>query len=796
MNIMYWIKEYILVFLAYGFVMFVVPEILLRKYLRGRTLTMRICFDSLFSVSAINLIVLIQGLCHVLYPWVTAVIFWAGLVLSLAIPFIVENGTHTLQRFAALLTGGYGLKSFGLNVAKATGNEMEKRKRQVDGKLINHTVLYALLLVIIIYGMIYFSAGVFSTPSYGFGDLYRHHNWIYEMTQGKIFAEGIYPAGLHSFVYLINACFGISAYSILLFLQPIHVSLFMLSIFLLGKELFNWRYTSAIALALFVTLGYGVTNTVFAFSRLQWSLPQEFGAPAALLCPVFLLRYLKEIRRLNGESRRERIYKDENLVVFSLALMTTIVSHFYCTIVAFFLCLAIVPAYFKEIMAKRYFERLLLTVFATVVVAFLPMIAAVPILEARNKKELQSNPNADNQIYQGSLQWGMNVIKGETVDGGTHIVITPTPAPDTPKEDEGALTWKDYAYTIGNNYVEYNYGETFDSEGSQFYLLTAALSLGLVLLTAIIMLIVDLVRKKKGKKRIRLIEFSGYTILFFMLINLMVMSEPGVFGLPRLIASGRLGYYVTIINIFVLMISLDIIMGVTNAFLKDRWDGLIAVVAATAAVILVVFTGHFHGGLYFELTRYNSVVNTTVNIMRENDIGSYTIISPTDEIWQIAGKGRHEELLSLVNGMISEESYKIPTEKVFIFVEKRPIHYAQWYFPDIAPWLGNDSSIRLISEAVGENKVSRGQKDIRNYQINEELSGLLHFDVMVEDVRNYSRPASRVIVESRVMNWIKDFEKLYPRTMKVYYEDEVFVCYYFEQNLDAPYELSLQERNK
>lgn len=47
----------------------------------------------------------------------------------------------------------------------------------------------------------------------------------------------------------------------------------------------------------------------------------------------------------------------------------------------------------------------------------------------------------------------------------------------------------------------------------------------------------------------------------------------------------------------------------------------------------------------YELTRYNSVVNLTNRIASEYPKQRYTIISTTDEIYQVIESGWHEEIL-------------------------------------------------------------------------------------------------------------------------------------------------------
>lgn len=61
------------------------------------------------------------------------------------------------------------------------------------------------------------------------------------------------------------------------------------------------------------------------------------------------------------------------------------------------------------------------------------------------------------------------------------------------------------------------------------------------------------------------------------------------------------------------------------------------------------YFGIFHGYLYYELTRYNSVVEVTNSIIENCPKYQYTIISTTEELYQAIESGRHEEILDFYN---------------------------------------------------------------------------------------------------------------------------------------------------
>ncbi len=55
----------------------------------------------------------------------------------------------------------------------------------------------------------------------------------------------------------------------------------------------------------------------------------------------------------------------------------------------------------------------------------------------------------------------------------------------------------------------------------------------------------------------------------------------------------------------------------------------------------------------------------------------------------------------------------------------------------------------------------------------------------------YINHRNRIILESKAYDWCQRFSQLYPFELNVYYEDEDFICYYFRQEPNAPYDLGI-----
>ena len=94
------------------------------------------------------------------------------------------------------------------------------------------------------------------------------------------------------------------------------------------------------------------------------------------------------------KKRRSRWYRAGLAISFSLSLTT----HFYDTMIAGYLCLGIAAGYFFRIFRWRYLRQVVLAGFVSILLAVIPMGIGVAM----------GNP------LQGSLGWGLNVIKGKS----------------------------------------------------------------------------------------------------------------------------------------------------------------------------------------------------------------------------------------------------------------------------------------------------------------------------------------------------------------------------------------------
>ncbi|MCM1044475.1 MAG: hypothetical protein NC417_03095 [Candidatus Gastranaerophilales bacterium] len=832
MTTFYWLLEYGKVFLAYMFILFVWPSVVFRRFLRGRSLTFRFGFCVTFQNVLVNTVVLALGLVHLLQPLMVQILFYATFLCSLARD--VHWGEKQYKKLRRLINGTYGVKKLLADVAAFIGGkfraEWEKFLRMMQG----HWWEYGLLSAILLYGAVYFSYGAFQDYSYGFGDMYPHNAWIYGLSQGQIFSAGVYPEGMHCFLYAMHTLFGIRIYSCLLFTAGVHSLIFLLAAYVLFKEVFRWRYTPMLALAAFLTVDVVCINEIYSMSRLQWTLPQEFGLFTQFLCAAFLVRYLrlagpalkpeggfkallfKSYRPIHvpGAAARPPEYTknfwDENLLVFLLALAASLAIHFYVTIMAFFLCVAFVPAGLAKILNPKRLIPLVAAAVSGFVIAVLPMAGAL----------------ASGIPFQGSIGWAMSVINGTEGEGGGEIILDESgeeitgnlfdsfrenqdnrqPEQDGQPEQSGQdgqsapeqeypgaasfeaqskLSWGQRIERLGGilwNKLQTLYNEAYVTlyrpERAKLIAFWTVVAFVLWLAARVVLTGISLLRE--GGREPSAVD--GYFSLALSSVIFMAMYCAGSLGLPSLIAGSRLCSVTQLLILGVMMIPADLLLGAVMPRVPETVVRAVSILGVAAIYLGTMATGTFHGYLYYELTRYNAAVMVTYSVTDRLPAGSFTVVSTVDELYQLNQYGYHEEAITFVNSS-DDETYSLPSEHVFIYVEKKPLEYAQSHFFTGPKWLAWEKYPSYYQSFVSQCP------DITASRISED--GEIYRGQFADSSRVYSDLEQRTMLESKLYHWCREFEKLYPGELHTYYEDDDFVCYYIRQNTLSQYSFGI-----
>ena len=141
-------------------------------------------------------------------------------------------------------------------------------------------------------------------------------------------------------------------------------------------------------------------------------------------------------------------------------------------------------------------------------------------------------------------------------------------------------------------------------------------------------------------------------------------------------------------------------------------------------------------------------------------LGTLTIVSANDETQMGLDHGWHYETITFLRQLekIDEDTkILIPTKNIYFFIEKIPLDHSVSY-------AGSGQSI----SKKGASQTLPNVGGIGMYQ-----------------------GEKRWIVMSRMYYWVQAFMKKYPNEMKVYYEDDQFICYRIPQNMYHQYNFAI-----
>lgn len=791
----YWIVEFIKVLSGYIFLMYLWPSVIFRKKLSGKSLTFQFAFCSTVSILLSNTIILGLGLFHILNEGIVRWIYYG--IFFLSIFKEKELRRYILAHIKRTLSGTQGWKLLIFRQAESLKIIIVNSFQQLNKKIKGRRMEYGILFVLIVFAVAYFSYGAFQCHSYGWGDMYVHHAWIYGLKEGKIFSAGIYPEAMHCFIYCMNDLFGISVYSCMMFLGEIHVRALLLAIYCFLREVMKSKYTVYLVLAAFLTIDMVCVDEIYGMSRMQYTIPQEFGLYTQFLCALYLVRFL---RRNPEEGKAKRKVWNDDLFLFMTSLAASLAIHFYVTMMAFFLCAAIAIFGIVKVFKKENFKSLVIAVLAGMIISAAPMVLAY----------------ASGIPLQGSLNWGMNVMNGtDTKEGRTQQAqsIASENNAETSSQNESesqssesiqqesgvqssqSMTSEEKQQTETNDALEqeqtsqkksrktigeyikmvykYGYAQLYGDTRAKWLL-------GFTLIAGILSVINWIITAVRFRK----LPFELYFGITAASVIFMILYAAPFLGLPEIIAGARLCLTEQVLLLSMMALPADEVLFAIGRRKMAYILPYLSVLGVAAIYAGTNYFGVYHSYLYYELTRYNSVVNLTNRIASEYPKQRYTIISTTDEIYQVIESGWHEEILDFYYKS-KLEKYYIPTEYLFFYVEKNPIQYAQYHFFAGPRWLAQKkySQYYKYSNAV----ISEGSA-IKSSKISEDVLGEPLTD-MGKASDAYSNLKNRTILESELYFWCQDFKARLPYEIQVYYEDEDVVCYMIKQNPEHLYNL-------
>lgn len=776
------ILRFLGIFAAYTGVTLALPALMFRRILRGRSLAEQFLMCYTFgNFYIINIVFLLQ-LLHI-----SNFFTLAGLTAVLSIVIggrvnripLKQQAGNTWHLFGKLLRGRMKLKSAIFLFLGKCAAGIKRLEKFFYRHIVKNPIQSMLLLGIGVCLCWIYGRQIILVYGYRASDIPVHMSWINEMSRGKIFAKGVYPFGFHCIIYYLHAVFRFDTYVILcqfFFVQVIFMHLVLLAML---KQLCKTKYIPYIGTFVFLLGNFWSGQT---YSRFYATLPQEFGMIFVIPSIYFLIRFF-QIPKQKLADKETRL----TLQCFAMAFSLTLAIHFYGTMIAGLCCIGIACGFCFRFLRKEYFRRIMFTGICSVFLAVLPMGIAF----------------ATGTPLQGSLGWGLSVI-----NGGKSSSSTETEA-ETDEAEILEVSTGDDKNTVrvvkpDGTVMEIDVSDLPSAQenesGGQTQTETTAPAVPKVSFGEKIRKIPGKAKNALSEMSSRILEFIikldvkniGYMILasFALLLLLglvfcifrqpgygaMLMSMgfcmwivtillcAGVFGLPPLMDGARCSIYYVYLLSAALTALADGLLYMVLPLRKLRLVRNAVSLAVAAAVLMGMFQNHmikqsdFSSGFVM-----NGAITCLSNIIHENEDKTWTIVSANDETQMGLDHGWHYETITFLRGMETlEKNTKviIPTKTVYFFIEKIPGDYAVSYAKS--------------GQSISRKGASRSLPNVGGI-------GMYQGE-------------GRWIVMSRMYYWAQAFMELYPNEMKVYYEDNKFICYKIEQNMYHQYDFAIDYR--
>lgn len=758
------IAEFVGMFIAYTAVVLLLPAGILRKILKNRSLSERFLICYTFGNFFIINIVFIVQLLHISNIWTlclltigSSLLIWSKVEqvsIKERLIYYGNNNKKLIQRRLGLHT-----------VIHQHSSDIERKWKMLARFLYRAIVKRPIqwLFVMSILGALFWIYGRQIILAYGYraSDIPVHMNWINQMSRGNLFASGVYPFGFHCIIYFLHTVFRIDTYVLMcqfFFVQVIYAHLVGLAVL---KEFCKSKYLPYAGVLIYILGNFWANQT---YSRYYSTLPQEFGMIFVFPSIYFLIRFF-QIKK-EDLKEKETFYQ---LACFAMAFALTLSIHFYGTMIAGIACVGIAFGFIFRFLNKEYFGRIMLTGIISIILAVLPMGIAF----------------ATGTPLQGSLGWGMSVIKGSSSESDSSESQTSENHQSTLSEEE--------MQEVQEIIERYENGESMTEETpketTEEIVTVVPEEQGIISrLKSLMQMAARQIQKYVIDSEIQF-EYAGYLVLigiaalfpvgilhslfrhreygemllsvgwYMVLIGVLLCAEK--LGLPTLMDPARCSIYFSYLLWLVPILFLDsiIYMFFPLKVLEIPRDilsfGLAGVILVGVFQNIEVKETAFSSGFVT-----NEAIICLDNIIYENPDWTWTIVSANDEFQMGLDHGWHYEISSFLKGMeylTSDSKLEIPTKMVYFYIEKIPLNYAEEY----------ENSGQSISRKGASQTLPN-----------------------VGGIGNYTGE-NRWIEMSRMYYWAEAFQKMYPNEMQVYYETEEFICYKIEQNTYRLYNFAI-----
>lgn len=757
------------IFAAYTGITVLLPEIMFRRILKGRRLSEQFLMSYTFGNFYIINIVFALQLLHISnFFTLTAVTVLMSILIGVKVNRVPlrRKLAEGKKIFCRLSDGSLGIRSAVGKLVRWIA-DVCRCLAEIFYKYIVKKPIQNMFILLILGAMFWiYGRQIILTYGYRASDIPVHLSWINQMSRGKIFSKGVYPFGFHCMIYYLHTVFRIDTYVILcefFFAQVIYLHAVLLAML---KLLCKTKYLPYIGVFTYIVGNFWAGQT---YSRFYSTLPQEYGMIFVIPSVYFLIRFF-QIHKENLKDRETR----RILQCFAMAFSLTLAIHFYGTMIAGLCCIGIAMGFCFRFVKKEYFCRIMVTGILSVALAVLPMAIAF----------------AGGTPLQGSLGWGMSVINGsqneesdaDNTTQNNKVQVTSGNGKITEIDVSKLPSAKKGETTVVVEQKKTSLGDRMRTVADKIKVISDKIKtipnkipkavrtmsirirnivvpvdwqkMGTAVMTAYAgLLLLGLVFCAFRKT-----EYGAALIsVGFCMLILTVLLCAGPFGLPTLMDAARCSvYYAYLLPMAGVVLADGILCFMTMPRIFRNSKNVLSLGISVVLLIVLLQKDLVKNPEFSSEYVTNGAITCLTNIIRENEDETWTIVSTNDETQMALDHGWHYETITFLRQLEKiDENTKIliPTKNIYFFVEKIPLDYRVSY-------AGSGQSIS--KKGAGQALPNAG-------------------GIVVYQGEN------RWIVMSRMYYWVQAFMKKYPNEMKVYYEDDQFICYRIPQNMYHQY---------
>lgn len=696
------------IFVSYFLLIVVLSSFILKPRLRDVDVVKRFIIYVVFGNLYISTIVFILSYLNI-FNRPTLII--STVLLSIFIRVILNikefknTVTYLRNTVSNLILGKYGVRLFVSEIfnkiklyIKTLFNELTEGRK----------IEWLIFLALIAYNVYQYGSNMMT---YVAPDEEVHFYWIQSLIKGEIYPSGVYPHVFHNIIAAIIELFNINPITVIQSFSIISCILIMTMLYIGLRKIFNSKYP-----ALFGFLIFTVANLFIegATRRYQFSIPQEYGMIMLIPLAIFLMDYI-----------RNKDIKD--LLFFSFALSLTVSIHFYTGIIGVLLTLSIVFVYLYKIIKERLTLKLILSGILSVVIAIAPLATGLAL----------------GHEMEQSMSWATDVIKGDIYTGTN----------DDPDEIEGEAKQELKEEDPEDNFsVEEKVKRDLIKYGF-INMKVAYFFITMIIFTIIYNIILILLKRGTRTSGYKLV-FAVNSLILFLLIIFKAL------GLPTIMEPKRVTIYFAYLSPIWLGMPLEFLIALFRGKSK-RLIPFISITTMVLSLFVIIKTNSIRPipAIYYFQT--SGTMRTNLSIMKEYEDFTWTAVSPVNNISSILNNGYHYELSDFIvqqENWDKDKELTIPTEYVFVYIEKRPI------------------------VSYGE-RFDRLDKEIVNRDFVTKEDALKDFSY--KDKENYIYTDERSTLMSKAYYWAKEYEKYFSKEMNVYYEDDELIVYRIKQNMYA-----------